>query len=108
MHRFPWLRSPGPAHRPGSSQSAEDDGAAAVEQDAVLGVPAYGAGEGDPLGVAADGREVLRTVGMVDPGDLLLDDRALVQVGRHVVRGRADQLDAVRVRLVVRPRSLEA
>ena len=44
---------------------AEDDGAAAVEQDAVLGVPAHGAGEGDPLGVAADGPEVLRAVGMV-------------------------------------------
>ena len=71
-------------------------------------MPAHRTGERDPLGVAADGREILRAVRVVDPGDLLLDDRALVQVGRHVVGGRADQLHAVRVRLVVRPGSLEA
>ncbi len=78
----------GGARRPGS---AEDDGAAAVQQDAMLGVPADGAGERDPLGVAADGGQILRAVRVVDPGDLLLDDRALVQVGRDVVGGRADR-----------------
>jgi hypothetical protein len=42
--------------------SPEDDGAVAVQQDAVLGVPPYSAGERDPLGVAADGRQVLRAL----------------------------------------------
>jgi hypothetical protein len=32
----------------------------------------------------------------------LLDDRALVEIGRHVVRGRADELDTLGVRLMVR------
>jgi hypothetical protein len=45
---------------------------------------------------------------MVDALDVLLDDRALVEVGRHVVRGRADQLHAAVVRLVVRLGALEA
>ena len=45
---------------------------------------------------------------MVDALDVLLDDRPLVEVGRHVVRGRADQLHAAVVRLVVRLRALEA
>src|ERR1700677_4435676 len=86
----------------------EDDGAAAVPQHAVLVVPAHRAGEGDPLGVTANRREVFRAAGVVHPGDFLLDDRALVEVRGDVVRGRADQLHAVRVGLVVWPRSLEA
>src|SRR5690242_18132970 len=44
----------------GEAALVEDDGATAVEQDAVLGMPAHGEGEGDPLGVAADGREARR------------------------------------------------
>lgn len=44
---------------------------------------------------------------MVHPGDLLLDDRPLVQDGRHVVRRGADQLHPARVRLVVRLGALE-
>ena len=40
--------------------------------------------------------------------DVLLDDRALVEVGRDEVRGRADQLDPAGVRLAVRVGALEA
>ncbi len=40
--------------------------------------------------------------------DALLDDGALVEVGRHEVRRRADELDASRVRLVVGACALEA
>ena len=39
------------------ADSAEDDGAPAVEQDAVLGVPAHGAGEGDCSPPPAPGKE---------------------------------------------------
>jgi len=43
-----------------------------------------------------------------DAGDVLLDDRTLVQVGGDVVGGRADELDAAAVRLCVGARALEA
>jgi hypothetical protein len=52
--------------------------ASAVQQDAVLGVPPYRAGERDPLGVAADRRQVCRAAGVIDPGHFLLDDLPLV------------------------------
>jgi O-acetylserine/cysteine efflux transporter len=91
-----------------TAELAEDDGLVAVEQDPVVGVPADGPGQGEALGVTADGHQLGRAVRVVDPGHLLLDDRPLVQVGRDVVRGRADQLHPARVRLVVRPRALEA
>ena len=91
----------------GGGRLAEDDGAVAVEQDPGLGVPLDRAGQRLALDVAADGDELVGVQRVVDPGHLLLDDRALVQVGRHVVRGGADQLDPARVRLVVRPRPLE-
>ena len=39
---------------------AEDHGATAAGQDAVLGVSAHGAGEGHPPGVAADGGQARR------------------------------------------------
>jgi drug/metabolite transporter (DMT)-like permease len=87
---------------------AEDDGLVAVEQHPVAGVPADGAGQGQALGVPADRHQLGRGVRVIDPGDFLLDDRPLVEVGRDVVRGGADQLDAPRVRLVIGPRALEA
>jgi hypothetical protein len=39
-------------HRQPPQASLEDDGTPAVQQDAVLGMPAHGPGERDPLGVA--------------------------------------------------------
>ena len=45
---------------------------------------------------------------MVDADDLLFDDRSLVQVGCHVMRRRAHQLDAAVVCLVVRLGALES
>jgi drug/metabolite transporter (DMT)-like permease len=113
-------RGPAPVTRPGSETAtagqsrpaarglAEDDCLVAVEQDPVVGVPADRPGQGDALGVPADGHQLGRAVRVVDPGHLLLDDRPLVQVGGDVVRGGADQLDPARVRLVIRPRALEA
>ncbi|MPM52770.1 hypothetical protein SDC9_99532 [bioreactor metagenome] len=44
---------------------------------------------------------------MVDPDDVLLDDRALVQIGGDEVCGGADQFDAAGVRLTVRVGALE-
>jgi hypothetical protein len=45
---------------------------------------------------------------VIDPLDVLLDDRAFVEVGGDVVRGGADQLHATRMGLVVRLGALEA
>src|SRR5690606_2955103 len=79
--------------------SAEDHGPVAVQEDAVLAVPADGAGEGQALDVAAHGHQLLRAVAVVDAGDLLFDDRPLVEVGGDVVGGGADQLHGAGVRL---------
>ena len=85
----------------------EDDGAVAVEQDAVLGVPAHGPCERPALDVLTQRHQVLDGPRVVHPLDVLLDDRALVEVARHVVRRRADELDPAVVRLRVRARTLE-
>ena len=45
---------------------------------------------------------------VVDPLDVLLDDRAFVQVAGDEVGGGADQLDAALVRLRIRLGALEA
>jgi hypothetical protein len=45
---------------------------------------------------------------MADALDVLVDDRSLVEVARHIMRGGADQLHAALVRLVIRTRALEA
>lgn len=46
-------------------------------------------------------RERLSVHAVRDADEILLDDRALVQIGRRKVRGRADELDAVVVGLVI-------
>ena len=59
------------------------------------------------LHILAEGHHVGRGVSVGDAGDVLLDDRALVEVGGHIVGGRADQLDAALVGLRVGARTLE-
>ena len=46
-------------------------------------------------------RERLRVHAVRDADEVLLDDRTLVQIGRRKVRGRADELDAVVVGLMI-------
>ena len=98
-------RSRGP--RRTSRQLAEDDGPVAVQQHPGLRVPAHRPGEHRRLDVAAGGDELLGGVGVVDAGDVLLDDRALVEVAGDVVGGGADQLDAALEGRVVGARALE-
>ena len=60
-------------------------------------------GEDDALDVAPDPRELVGACARcVTRGDVLLDDRALVELLGRVVRGRADQLHAALVRAAVR------
>lgn len=72
-------------------------GSLAVDQYPVLEVGGDGAGEDDALDVAADTDQVGDLVGVADPDHVLVDDRAGVELGGHVVGGRADQLDAALV-----------
>src|SRR3712207_5480324 len=70
----------------------EDHGAVAVDQDAVLQVPADGAGEDAPLDLAAQAGQVLHGVAVGDVGNVLVDYRAGVELLRYVVDGRPDRL----------------
>jgi hypothetical protein len=58
--------------------------------------------------VAALADKIVRRIAMADALDILIDDRAFIEVAGDVVRGGADQLDAARMRLMIRPRALEA
>ena len=60
-------------------------------------------GEDHPLDVPPDRDQVLGGVGMADPGHVLLDDRALIEVDGHEMGGGPDQLDPSLMRLVVGP-----
>jgi probable blue pigment (indigoidine) exporter len=88
---------------PASRSSGQDDGAGAEEEDTALGVGGDRTGQDDTLEVAADDAEVVGAVGMGHPRRVLVDDRALVEPGGHVVGGRPDHLHAPFPRLVVRP-----
>jgi len=56
---------------------------------------------GDFLEVAAFAHEVFHAVAMGDLGDVLVDDGALIEIGRGVVGGGPDELDAAAMGLVV-------
>ena len=89
------------------TSAREDDRSVAIHEDAALRVEADGLGEDAALHILAECHHVGRGVSVGDTGDVLLDDRALVEVGGHVVGGRADQLDAAIVGLRVGARALE-
>jgi hypothetical protein len=73
----------------------------------VFDEPFDGARQHHAFDVAADGGEGLGAHGMVDPLDVLLDDRPFVEFAGDEMRGGADQLDAALVGLRIRPRALE-
>ena len=79
----------------------------AVDEGAVVDVVADALGEGDALALAAEAGEIGRGVEMGDALDLLLDDRAGVEIRGDVVAGGADEFHAALVRLFVRVRADE-
>ena len=90
-----------------ASQSAEDDGAALVEQHASLRVPRHGPGQCQRLGVPADGARArgskvwsirMTSCSMIGPSS---------RSRGHVVGGGPDELDAAVVGLVVGLGALE-
>jgi hypothetical protein len=89
---------PARSYRMPLTGSLEDDGAAAVDEDAVFEVPPDCAGENPPLDLAAEAHEVFDGVAVGDVGDVLVDDRTCVELLGHVVGGRAYGLHAPLVR----------
>ena len=79
-----------------------------IEQHPVLEELATRAGQHAALDVAPLAHQIVGRVAVADALDVLLDDRALVEIGGDEMRGRADQLDAARMRLVIGLRALEA
>src|SRR4051794_12030642 len=71
----------------------EDDRGVLVQEDAVLAVPFHRSGEHGPLDVGPESLEGRGVAAVRDPHHVLLDDRAGVELGCHVMRGRADELD---------------
>lgn len=73
---------------------SEDYGLVALTNDAIFGMPLHGSGEDCSFHICATGLQVGRRHRVVHSSDVLLDDRPLVEILRHVMRCRADQLDA--------------
>src|SRR6476661_10368506 len=86
----------------------EHHGLAAIEDHAVLQMIAYRACEHAALDVATLASEIVWRIAVADALDVLIDDRALIEIAGDVMRGGADQLDAALMRLVVGARALEA
>jgi len=76
-------------------------------QNAVLQMPAHGAGEHHALQVAALLDQIAYLVAVRHADYVLLDDRTIVQHLCHVVAGRSYQLDAPVIRRLVGARAAE-
>src|SRR6201992_1308563 len=59
------------------------------------------------LDIASLADEILGRIAVGDVLDILIDDRAFVEITGHVMSGGADQLDAALMRLVIGARALE-
>src|SRR5579872_5606371 len=86
----------------GSSQPSKDPGLIAIEQNAVLDVPADRSGKNHFLEVTAFADKVFHRIAMRHADDVLFDDGAVVQNFGYVVAGSADQFHAPFEGLVVR------
>src|SRR5205823_6883434 len=73
-----------------------------VQEHAVLEVIFHRPRQCLALDVAAERDQIIDAHLVIDARDFLLDDRSFVELRRHVMRGRADQLHAALVRLMVR------
>ena len=70
-------------------------------------VPLHRASQHRAFHVATGVHAVIETGGVIHTRHVLFDDGAFVQLGGHVVRSSADELDAPVMRLLVRPCALE-
>ena len=73
-----------------ASGTSEDHGGVVVYQHAVLAVPAYGALEHDAFDVRPCANQLRRSMTVGHSYDILLDDGALIEIRRRIVRRRPD------------------
>jgi hypothetical protein len=81
--------------------SREYDGAFAVQKYALLDMPLQRAGEHRTFDIAPCGGAVFGAQGMGHTGNVLLNDRILVQLLGNVMGGGADEFDAAIMRLLI-------
>jgi hypothetical protein len=73
-----------------------------MDEDAILDMPHHRPGEHGAFDLPTDATKIFGGVPVVDPVDILFDDRASIELIRHVMGGCADELDASRRGLGVR------
>ena len=73
-----------------------------MSHDSVFAVPLNGTRQYCPFDIGTALAAFFGVLPVRDSGDVLLDDRAFVEVGGRVVRCSADQLDSARLGLRVR------
>ena len=79
-----------------------------IQKNSMFDVPLHRSRENGTFDITTDTRTGFHAHRMIHTRDVLLDDRALIEISGDVVSGRADQLHAPIVRLAVRLRSLKA
>src|SRR5262249_17185084 len=92
---------------PRNAESVEHDRASTVHEDAVLDVRAHRTRQHRDFEVTTSTAKVVDGVAMAHPDDVLVDDRAVVELRAHVSRGHPDEFHRTIVGLVVRPSSTE-
>ncbi|MPL84484.1 hypothetical protein SDC9_30449 [bioreactor metagenome] len=100
--------SPHPFRGIGAGARGEHHRLAAVDEGAVVDMGVDRAGEHLRLDVTAKAHVILGRLRMGDAHRVLLDDRALVEIGGDVMRRRANELHAALIGLLVGVRALEA
>ena len=86
----------------------ENNSLVPIEKYPLLDLQFDGLRQGLRLGIAADRYQCVGAISVVHVLNGLRDDRTFIQVRRHVVRGRTDQLNATRMRLMLGLGTLKA
>jgi hypothetical protein len=66
------------------------------------------AGQNSTLDVSANRYQLIRAVVVANTHNILFDDRSFIEIGRHIVCGRANELHATVVGLVIRLGAFES
>ena len=93
------FRTAQPAHAP---LIPKHHCASPLQQHSVGEVPADSASERLPFAIAPETQQIVGVVKMIHTDDVLLNNRALVEVGGDVVASRADEFHAALPRALVR------
>ena len=88
--------------------SMENYSFVAIEQNLVPHKSVDRARQHDAFYVATQGGKLIHSKRMIDPHDILLNDRPFIKIIGDKVGGGSDQFDTARMRLRVRSSTLEA